>query len=103
MDGGIVRRENRLYQESSTDDVIDGVELFEEQWDILEQRAEIVALSVTTCTCPECLKVPPHNADITGIWCTVRETALLKLLSSCDKFVKHAPLLHFELIWRNPS
>ncbi|GBN42758.1 hypothetical protein AVEN_131528-1 [Araneus ventricosus] len=41
MDGGIVRRENRLYQESSTDDVIDGAEWFEEQWDILEQRAVI--------------------------------------------------------------
>ncbi|GBO32122.1 hypothetical protein AVEN_60324-1 [Araneus ventricosus] len=32
------------------------------------------------------------------------ETLLLcTLLSSCDKFVKHASLLRFVLIWRNPS
>ncbi|GBM11662.1 hypothetical protein AVEN_16967-1 [Araneus ventricosus] len=46
--------------------------------------------------CP-CLGVPPHNADTTGIWCTVRETALRTPLSSCDKFVKHASLLREEI------
>ncbi|GBM25213.1 hypothetical protein AVEN_184624-1 [Araneus ventricosus] len=33
------------------------------------------------------LLVPPHNADTTGIWCTVRHTALRTPLSSCDNFV----------------
>ncbi|GBL85337.1 hypothetical protein AVEN_222790-1 [Araneus ventricosus] len=30
-------------------------------------------------------------------WCTVRDTALRKPLSSCDKCVKNAPLLHGEI------
>ncbi|GBL85971.1 hypothetical protein AVEN_59519-1 [Araneus ventricosus] len=37
------------------------------------------------------------NADTTGIWCTVRDTALRTPLSSSDKFVKHAPLLRGEI------
>ncbi|GBN65955.1 hypothetical protein AVEN_79857-1 [Araneus ventricosus] len=43
------------------------------------------------------LRVPPHNADTTGIWCTVRDTAIRAPLSSRDKFVKHAPLLREEI------
>ncbi|GBN76268.1 hypothetical protein AVEN_199298-1, partial [Araneus ventricosus] len=30
-------------------------------------------------------------------------SALRTPLSSCDKFVKHAPLLRYVLIWKNPS
>ncbi|GBM91479.1 hypothetical protein AVEN_237628-1 [Araneus ventricosus] len=66
--------------------------------------AKIVALLVTTYACPGRDKslmltrpVPPHNADTTGIWCTVRYTALRAPLSSCDKFVKYAPLLREEI------
>ncbi|GBL92065.1 hypothetical protein AVEN_102612-1 [Araneus ventricosus] len=40
---------------------------------------------------------PTHNADTTGIWCTVRDTALRTPLSSCDKFVMHVPLLREEI------
>ncbi|GBO35022.1 hypothetical protein AVEN_150449-1 [Araneus ventricosus] len=47
--------------------------------------------------CPRCLRFPPHNADTTGIWCTVRDTAPRTPLSSCDKFVKHAPFLREEI------
>ncbi|GBL85631.1 hypothetical protein AVEN_193099-1 [Araneus ventricosus] len=72
--------------------------------------AEMVALLITTCVSPSCLRVPPPNADTTGIWCTGRGNALRTPFSSCDKFVKHAPLqseeigyLFFVLIWRNPS
>ncbi|GBL91874.1 hypothetical protein AVEN_132250-1, partial [Araneus ventricosus] len=64
--------------------------------------SEIVALLVTVCACPGrgkslMLLVPPHNADNTGTWCTVQDTALRTLLLSCDKFVKHAPLLREEI------
>ncbi|GBN36188.1 hypothetical protein AVEN_241700-1 [Araneus ventricosus] len=37
------------------------------------------------------------DADATGISCTVRDTALRTPLSSCDKFVKHDPLLSEEI------
>ncbi|GBM20283.1 hypothetical protein AVEN_94560-1 [Araneus ventricosus] len=64
--------------------------------------AEIVELFVTMCTCPGHGKSlmftrPALYADTTGIWCTVRDTALRTPLSSCDKFVKHAPLLREEI------
>ncbi|GBN49372.1 hypothetical protein AVEN_76339-1 [Araneus ventricosus] len=65
--------------------------------------AEIVALLITTCVCPGNGKSlmftrPPHNADSTGIWYTVRDTALRTPLSSCYKFEKYAPLLLEEIV-----
>ncbi|GBO10640.1 hypothetical protein AVEN_15865-1 [Araneus ventricosus] len=65
-------------------------------------HSQNLALLVTTCACPGrgkslCLRVPPHNADTTGIWCTVRGIDLRTPHSSCDKFVKHAPLLREEI------
>ncbi|GBL98662.1 hypothetical protein AVEN_19711-1 [Araneus ventricosus] len=64
--------------------------------------AEIVALLVTTCACPGRGKSliftrPPHSTDTTGIWCKVRDTTLRTPLSSCDKFLKNAPILCAEI------
>ncbi|GBM05150.1 hypothetical protein AVEN_197712-1 [Araneus ventricosus] len=44
-----------------------------------------------------CLCISTYNADTTGLLCTVRDTARRTPLSSCDKFVKHAPLQREEI------
>ncbi|GBO19279.1 hypothetical protein AVEN_28225-1 [Araneus ventricosus] len=61
-------------------------------WHCWSQRAPAQGVAS-----PLFLRVPPHNADTTGIWCTVQDTALRTPHSSHDKFVKHAPLLSEEI------
>ncbi|GBO32386.1 hypothetical protein AVEN_199448-1 [Araneus ventricosus] len=40
-------------------------------WNCRSQRAPAQCVAS-----PSWIRVPPHNADTTGIWCTVRDTAL---------------------------